>query len=395
VFVGLGVGVGVLLAAQTDGSGSRVRGETTSTPLPTIKVARPLAPVPYRLPKGAARVSSSAELVSALERGPRNIVLAAGVYDNARPFSNPHGRRLYAARRGGAVLRAGIVLGAHDGPQAPLLRGLRFDVADRAKTLHGAIVHVWGSAKNARVLDTWLDGNGRVDSGLTVRQPEGFVARRIVATGFRSYGVLVDPHESDYRARSPYALSDLTISDVARPARGSSDGTAEACLWLGSRGNVRRVQVRRCALIGVWTGTANDRSQIADVAVDRTPVGIYVEHFTSRTTFRRLYIGPNVSRGLNAEWANPDRGGRPASTDNVIRDSYFSTVLVGVYLDDGTTRTSVVGSKFVGQKWAAIGDYRGVDNSFSGNDFSGIGPDAVPISTEHIKRGKSFALGDR
>jgi hypothetical protein len=397
VVVALALALGVLLAAQTSGSDpeSHSRDEQPSTPLPAISVRRPATPAPYRVPKDALRVSSSAELASALARRSReDIVLAPGAYDNARPFSNPHGHRLYAARLGRAVLRAGIVLGANQGPDGPVIRGLRFDVAQPAKTLHGAIVHVWGSAKNARVLDTSLDGNGVVDSGLTVRQPEGFVARRIVATGFRSYGVLVDPNESDYRTRSPYSLSDLDVSRVARPVPGSSDGTAEACLWLGSQGTVRRVRVRRCALIGVWTGTANDGSLVEDITVDRTQVGVYLEHFTTRTTFRRLRVGPNVSRGINAEWANPDRGGRPASTENVIRDSYFSTVLVGVYLDEGTTRTSIVRSKFVGQKWAAIGDYRGIDNRYEANDFSRIGPDAVPVSHEHIKRGKE-ALGRR
>lgn len=391
---GLGLAVGVLLAAQTNGSGSPRRTETASTSLPAIKVKRPAAPSPYRAPKGALTVSSSTELVSALAlRRPRDIVLAAGIYDRARPFSNPYGHRLYAARLGRAVLRAGIVLGAHDGPNAPILRGIRFDVAQPAKTLHGAIVHVWGSARRARVLDTWLDGNRVLDSGVTVRQPEGFVARRLVATRFRSYGFVVDANRSDYEARSPYLLEDLDLSDVARPIPGSSDGRAEACLWLGSKGTVRRVNVRRCALIGVWTGTANHGSLVEDATVDRTHVGVYLEHFTSRTTFRRLRIGPNVSRGMNAEWANPDRGGRPASTDNVIRDSYFATVLVGVYLDEGTTRTSIVRSKFVGQRWAAIGDYRGIDNRYDANDFSGIAPGAVPVSFDHIKRGKNAVLG--
>jgi hypothetical protein len=394
VLVPLALILGVsVLAAQTGDSGSHESGEIASTTLQAIRVTAPAAPSRYRVPKRALKVSSSAQLISALSgRRPRDIVLAAGAYDYAEPFSNPHGHRLYAARLGRAVLRAGIVLGANDGPGGPVLRGLRFDVAQPAKTLHGAIVHVWGSARNARVLDTWLDGNGVVDSGLTVRQPEGFVARRIVARSFRSYGVLVDPNESDYRARSPYSLSDLDVSQVARPVPGSSDGKAEACVWLGSGGNVRRVRVRRCALIGVWTGTANDGSLVVDTSVDRTQVGIYLEHFTSRGTFRRLRIGPNVSRGINAEWANPDRGGRPASTDNVILDSYFSTVLVGVYLDEGTTRTSIMRSKFVGQRWAAIGDYRGIENRYDENDFSGLAPDAVPVSYEHIGK---FALGRR
>src|SRR5436189_61897 len=105
-----------------------------------------------------------------------------------------------------AVLEAGIVLGSNDGPAGASLRGLRFSVSVRAKTFDGAIVHVWGSATHAAVLDTWLNGHGVVDAGLVVRQPEGFVARRLVASSFRSYGVLVDPNQEDYRARAPYVL---------------------------------------------------------------------------------------------------------------------------------------------------------------------------------------------
>jgi hypothetical protein len=67
----------------------------------------------------------------------------------------------------------------------------------------------------------------------------------------------------------------------------------------------------------------------------------------------------------------------------VIEDGYFDTTVVGVYLDKGTTRTSVRRCKFVSQTRAAIGDYMGVDNSFSDNDFRGIAGGAVPISYEH------------
>ena len=40
------------------------------------------------------------------------------------------------------------------------------------------------------------------------------------------------------------------------------------------------------------------------VDVDGTPTGVYVEHFTRRSTFRRLRIGPSVRVGLLTEWAS-------------------------------------------------------------------------------------------
>jgi hypothetical protein len=335
------------------------------------------------------RVSSSAGLASALaDRRREAIVLAPGIYDNPRPFADRDGDQIYASRLGRSVLRAGIALGANSGPAGALIRGVRFSVTDPRKTLHGSIVHVWGSAAHASVLDTWLDGRAVVDAGLVVRQPEGFSARRIVATGFRSYGVVVDPNDMHYQARRPFTLQDLSVSRVARRVPGSSDGTAEACLWLGSRGIVRRVSVRRCGVTGVWTGTATRHSRIEDAVVDRTPVGIYIEHFTTGTIFRRLRIGPSVSRGVNAEWANPALGGRPASVDSLIEDGYLHTTHVGIYLDQGTTRTVIRRCTFVGQAWAAIGDYRGIDNRYVENDFKGIARTAVPVSYEHDTGGR-------
>jgi hypothetical protein len=358
--------------------------QTTSINLPAPSVKRPLAPSSYRVPQHSLRVSSSRGLRSALADGrTETIVLASGTYDSDRPFSNRDGDRLYAAHLGRAVLRAGIVLGANAGPAGATVRGIRFDVTQPRKTFEGALIHVWGSASHVAVLDTWLDGNGVVDAGLVVRQPEDFRAQRVVATSFRSYGVLVDPNQDQYSAQAPYVLTDLDLSHVVRRVPGSSDGTAEACLWLGSRGTVSRVSARRCGVSGIWTGTANMASRVEDVAVDRTPVGIYIEHFTTGTTFRRLRIGPNVARGVNAEWANHALAGRPASLDNVIEDGYFKTTIIGVYLDEGTTRTSVRRCKFVGQTWAAIGDYKGVGNEYYRNDFTGVAPRAVAVSYNH------------
>ena len=342
-------------------------------------------PAPYRLPRNALWVHDSRQLAHALAHTrATNIVLAPGVYDHRGPFLVRYGNRLYAARLGTVVLRAGVVLGANAGRGFPLLRGLRFDVWQPSRTLLGDAVHVWGSARGARVLDTTIVGHGRLSAGIAVRQPEGFVAKRVVVDGIRDYGVLVDPGDPGYRARRPYLLEDVAVSHVARPVRGSSNGRAEACFWLGSRGVARRISAQGCGLAGIWTGSANTRSLIQDAEIDWTPVGLYLEHFTRDGVFERLHIGPNVRRGVNAEWADPVWGGRPASVGNVFRDSTFATSLVGVYLDEGTTRTSVLRCTFSGQSWAGIGSYLGIGNRFGGNDFGGILLGAVPISFAHL-----------
>jgi hypothetical protein len=363
----------------------RAEFDSTAAPIAPREPARPKPPAGYRVPKGAVRVSSSAQLLAALaNRRSRDIVLARGHYDNARPFANTFGHRIYAARLGKAVLRAGISVGANAGGSRALVRGVVFDVSERAKTLHGAIVEVWGSATHAKVLDTVLRGNRVVAAGILTRQPAGFVAKRIVARNFTDYGVLVDANELNSNVGPRFLLEDLDVANVSRRPQGSSNGTAEACVWIGNTGTVRRVRVRGCGWMGVWTGTSTTKTLVEDVDVDRTPTGIYIEHFTRDSTFQAIRVRSRVRIGIVAEWASPGWGGRPASIGNVIQHSLFESYLCGVYLDDGTTRTTIRRSAFRNQFWAAIGDYRGNDNRFSDNDYSGIRHTAVPVSDDHV-----------
>jgi len=393
--LGLAVVVGALalLAVAQAGCGGDTERAAQPTSTTSVKLTPPTVRLPgrprrYAVPAGAVRVSTSAELQSALTNGRREaIVLGPGIYDDARPFADRDGDQLFAARLGSVVLKTGIVLGSNEGAPGASIRGLVFNVTDPRKTLQGSIVHVWGSASHASVLDTRLYGHGRVDAGLLVRQPRAFVARRIVAEGFRSYGVAVDPNQLGYRTNAPFALSDLTISRVRRPVRGSSQGRAEACLWLGSPGTAHRVSVRRCGVTGIWTGTATRGSRVVDATIDRTPVGIYIEHYTYGTSFTRLRVGPEVNRGVNAEWSNVAGGQKPASGDNVIQDASFRTRHVGVYLDEGTTRTVVRRAVFADQSWAAIGDYLGRGNTYYENDFGAIGAAAVAVTHEHDPAG--------
>jgi hypothetical protein len=353
---------------------------------PKPDLVRPLPPSPYKVPAGALRVTTSAQLVQALRRTrPTTIVLADGVYGGTGPFLNSHGHRLYARRLGRAVMRVGLSLGGNEGRSGGLVRGLVFDVRDPAKTAEGAEIMVWGTATRARVLDVILRGNGVVPSGLVVREPEGFVAARLVAREFTDYGVLIDANEpARTKLEQPFRLADVDVAEVARALAGSSDGRAEACVWVGNPGVVERVRARRCAWTGLWTGTATSDAVFDRIDVDRTPTGVYVEHFTRSSRFQRLEIGSEVRIGLLTEWADPASDGRAASLDNVIEDSWFASRLAGVYLDAGTTRTTVRRSTFVNQRWAAIGDYQGNENTFYGNDYEGIAGGASEISDQHV-----------
>jgi hypothetical protein len=134
------------------------------------RTVRPAAPARYEIPSSAVSVRSSTELRHALLRSqPTDIVLSDGVYDAPGPCLNANGHRLYAAGVGGAVLRAGLSLGANAGAPGGSVQGLIFDIRDEEKTVEGAEIVVWGTAKGAAVLDVVLRGNGDVRAGLVVR----------------------------------------------------------------------------------------------------------------------------------------------------------------------------------------------------------------------------------
>ena len=334
------------------------------------------------MPRRAVRVASSAAFRTALaSRRRTSIVLATGSYGGHQPFSDQWGHRIYAARRGKAVLRAGLSLGGNEGPGGGLVRGVVVDVRDPGLTVDGAAVAVWGTGRGSRILDTTLRGHGVLRSGVAARQPEGLVIRRLRVRGFTDYGVLADANELDRgQLRDRAIVTDVDVARVSRRNPRSSNGRAEACMWIGNTATVRRVRVRSCAWSGLWTGTATTGATFDQIDVDGTPTGVYIEHFTHDSTFRRLRIGRHVEVGLTAEWDDPAWGGRPASVGNVIENSRFASTLAGVYLDEGTTRTTVRRSTFLHQSWAAIGDYRGNGNAAYGNDYRG----AVGVRHDHL-----------
>jgi hypothetical protein len=358
-----------------------------AAPTPGVRTAAPpTAPSPYTPPAGAVMVSTSAALERALaaERS-SDIVLADGVYDNDEPFVNAFGHRVHAARLGGAVLRAGFIMGHNWGPGNGMLRGLLFDVSDPGKTLHGDIVHVWGTGKGSRLLDLTFDGHKAVRSGIMVREPEGVVIRRVVARNFSDWGVMVDANDVHRTLEHPPLVEDVVATDVTRATPQASGGRSEACVWIGNTAVVRRVFAARCAWEGLWTGTASRGAIFEDIRVVESETGVYSEHYNSAgTTFRRLDIGPSVKRGLNCEWSDPAWGGIAGCIDVLVEDSLFDTTRIGVYLDQGTTRTTIRRSVFRNQEWAAIADHKGVANAYYQNDVSGLRAGAVPLSYDHL-----------
>lgn len=362
-------------------------GLSRTTVLPTSRLATaPAPPRQYKLPLGAIRVSSAAQLRGALSKyTSRDIILRDGVYDGAEPFYNSRGDRLYSQTLGGAVFRVGLSLGGNSGPGGALVRGIAFDVPDDSRTLEHSIIHVWGTGLNSQILDVALEGHGAVGAGIYARQVEGLVIRRVTAYHFRSYGVIVDTNKPDDRIGRPPLVTDVNAAYVGWSPTRSSNGTAEACLWIGNTAVVRRIRAHDCAWEGLWVGTAASNALFEDIRVLNDGIGVYLEHFVRSSTFRRLQVGPNVNRGLVCEWADPGWGSQPACVDNLIEQSSFDTQTVGVYLDEGTIGTTVRSSTFASQCWAAIGNYKGVNNLYdtSGNVYGALRPGAVPVSNNH------------
>jgi hypothetical protein len=364
-----------------------------AAPSKTPGLVQPVAPSRYSVPRPFVRVRTSSQLRAALRRRtPTRIVLERGVYDAEQAFADENGHSLYAARLGQAVLTAGIRIGSRERGTGGLLRGIVIDVRDQAKTVDGVALSVSDDQSGVQVLDAVLRGHRSIRSGLVVRQPEGFRAARLVVRDFTDYGVLVDANDrSRTELDQPFHLRDLDVTGIERADPGSSMGRGEACVWVGNPGTVDRVRARDCGWTGLWTGTAATGLRVADVDVDQTKTGVYLEHFTHDSTFERIRVGNSVRVGLSAEWADPGWGRQPASVDNVIKASRFESWLAGIYLDEGTTRTVVRGSTFVGQQWAGIGDYKGVDNTYFGNDYRGIGAGAVSVTHDHIRTAQAGA----
>jgi hypothetical protein len=337
--------------------------------------ARPaVASTPGATPSPAGvHVATSAQLQAALsQEGAVDIFMSSGSYESPRPFVNDRGHRLHGSSSGRTVFAAGLVIGGSAASRDAAVEGVVFDIRDSSKTLQGSAIHVWGGAAGARIVDVTIYGNGLIGSGIMVRQPEGLLVERVTAHGFSDYGILVDANDRLRKLIRPPELQDIAISNVARAQPRSSNGTAEACLWIGNTAIVLRAELRSCAWTGLWTGTAAHESFFDDVVIDDTPVGVYVEHFTTGSVFQRFRVGPHVQTGLACEWADPHWDGKPACVDDVVQDSTIDSCAVGISLGVGTTRTTIRRIQFRNQRVAAAVDPGGIDNRYADNDFGGV-----------------------
>jgi hypothetical protein len=226
-----------------------------------------------------------------------------------------------------------------------------------------------------------MNGHRTIAMGIEALALERIVVQRVVVRDVIDQGVIALGGAS---LASPIRLEDLNVAGVMRAVPGSSGGTAEACVWLANTATLRRALIRSCGIAGVWTGNTSAGSLLEHLDIDGAPVGVYMEHYSSGVTVQNMRVGTSVATGVNCEWADPLTGSKPACTDVVIQDAIIASSKVGVFLDEGTTRTTVRRVRFQNQWWAAIGDYRGISNTYYDNDYSGIDAGAVTVSLGHV-----------
>ena len=380
------VGVGVLLTA---GGGSR------------HTVAAPIPPSTYAVPAGATVVSTPAQLIAALAGPQADIVLADGSYDAPTYFADSNGSRLYAQHLGGAVLTAGLVVGGNSGSGGAIVEGLAFDVSDPSKVFQGGELQTWGpSGNDLQVLDCTFDGHGVIPIGLLASTEQGLVAQRLVFSHFTDEGLRASDDETvAYHAATPVisSISDISIDGVTRTPPGSSNGTAEAGLFIGQpvQDGVRRIRIRNVSLTGIETVNNSWDTTFSDLDIDMggadqaSGTAVYLEHFSRNDVFTDFTI-TGARTGFNGEW-DDGTPGNAAMHDVTIEygtiDSAGSTAAghqAGVFLDQGSESTTVRHVTFENQNWAGIGAYLNTgSNSFEDNTFE-LTPPAVDTSTDHI-----------
>ena len=338
---------------------------------------RPAAPARYRVPSGALRVSSAGELRDALAaRRRRAIVLAPGdlrrraaVRQPARPPALRGATRALGAerraepgrepgprRRTGARARVRRPRPAADGRRAP---------------------RSWcGGPGAARA--SWTRRSAAIASSAPASRPAGPRAWSCGASSSAGSGTSAcwstptsrTARSSESRSRSAISTSRTSPGrhrvrrwGEPRPASGSATpARCGACARARARGR------------GCGPAPPRARARFEAIDVDRTQDRRLPRALHDRQHVPLAADRPASARRPTAEWADPAWGRRPASVGNVIEDSRFASPLVGVYLDEGTTRTTVRRSSFANQTWAAIGDYRGIGQRDLRQRLRGVAP---------------------
>jgi hypothetical protein len=371
-------------------------------------VIPPQPPRACVLPNGAVRITNTAELKDALARdSAQDIILADGVYDDDSAFAPAAAHRLWGETLGGAVLSTGIVFREGYGPE---LHCLSFDVDDASKGgSEDSIISTRGSADGLRVTDSFFDGHDKMRRGVVTRAFHGVHLQRLVMQNFRNDAIRIVAGgkgllDQERIARPPVYIGDVDIVHVRHPDPDCCNGTSEFGIALSTLGLVERIKVRDTDWSCIVTAGRSWGSVLRDLDLDGCGrAGVYLEHRTAYTTVEYFRIGPDTRAGINLEGGQPQWNvddprwnWKAVGPGNEIQHGVIDSRDWGVNVAPCNAETTVQDVTFQNQcvtgilngaavrsKWCPAarpdGGTSADSNIYIDNDFSGIGPGAVPV----------------
>ena len=144
-----------------------------------------------------------------------------------------------------------------------------------------------------------MDGGGTQSSAIFDRSVSGVTRKKLDIRNYREYGygLMAWPAQT---STGRATIEDIVTNNIGQNK--AMDGTGEAGLWIGQTADVRRFVCRNSHWMGLWTGARCNNSLFEDFELlDMPHVGLYVEHVTSNTIFRRGRIVSQAT-GINVEW---------------------------------------------------------------------------------------------
>jgi hypothetical protein len=378
---------------------------------PNDCVVPPQPPTACDLPDGGVRVTDVAELRDALADGSaQDIILADGVYDaeSALVPAAPH--RLWGETLGGAVLRTGIVFREGYGAE---VHCLTFSVDDASRGGNErSILSAYGSADGLYVTDSFFDGHGKMRRGVIARAFHGVHLQRLVMKNFQNDAIRIvargqGSSDQERIARPPVYIGDVDIAQVRDSDPDCCNGRSEFGIMLTTLGLVERIKIRDTDWSCIVTAGRSFGAVLRDLDLDGCGnAAVYLEHRTAFTTVEYFRIGPDTRVGVNLEggqerWNvdDPRWDWKAVGPGNVVRHGVIDSRNWGVNVAPCNAQTTVQDVLFQNQcvtgilNGAAVrtkqcpaprpgGGTAADSNRYLDNDFSGIGPEAVPILDE-------------
>lgn len=211
-----------------------------------------------------------------------------------------------------------------------------------------------------------MDGGGTQEYGVFLRNRGGGAVRKTQIARFTGYGIANMDWNPPGDPTGRTTVEDCVAEDITAtpPHSLQPPGTCEAGFWFGNPTDARRLIARRCSWMGMWTGAKCFGSVVEDFELLEMPhVGLYVEHVTRDTTFRRGRIESDGT-GINVEWWYGGEGSFNLTFEDLsiyCPPKGSDWTRSGIFLDAGTYGCTIRRVRFWGP-----GDAVGLPNNLAG-----------------------------